>query len=391
MPIPAIPDALPRWATVGADVSEPSSGRKDTGHTDDQVADTGEENWLKNRSYQWLDHMKSVMRRAQPGSMRTSRLGSETVPFNAIVAGNRDVSGVDREVVVAVGDTDGSQAICYTSLDGQDWAAQTLTPNDADLRALAHDPSITERWVAVGEGPQIISAAEPTVLGGSGWTGRTVPGDITILTAVASSGAGTYVAVGGATTTTQPVTSSSDGVTWTIRSIPEAATLYDVIWAASLFVAVGGVTSPAAAKIFTSADGATWTERSNPGTINIRGITWNGRRFVTRGENGETLTSADGIAWTLNASTGLDAIGAGNTRAPIAANPSTGLVVAMGSVPNGLMLSEDDGATFETIGQQPRVDTPNTHLVVSDLSYGNGRLWLAGDQGHVGRTDRLAP
>lgn len=60
----AKPTILPRWATDGgADVTEPSSGQKDSGYVDAQAPDAGELNWLLLNNYLWevwLDAFEST-------------------------------------------------------------------------------------------------------------------------------------------------------------------------------------------------------------------------------------------------------------------------------------------------------------------------------------------
>lgn len=48
------PSSLPLWATVGADVAEPTTGRKQLGWVHGESPTAQEMNWLDNLVYQWL-------------------------------------------------------------------------------------------------------------------------------------------------------------------------------------------------------------------------------------------------------------------------------------------------------------------------------------------------
>ena len=151
---------------------------------------------------------------------------------------------------------------------------------DADVegtgngRDIAYSPELN-LYAVVGDGKCATSSDGIT------WTARTIP-------------AGTYnalawnrtrfVAVGSSVSAT-----SSDGVTWTARTVPTG--IYNALaWNGSVFVAIGnGVCA-------TSSDGITWTARTIP-TGDYNALAWNGSRFVAVG-NGKCATSSDGVSWT---------------------------------------------------------------------------------------------
>lgn len=106
------------------------------------------------------------------------------------------------------------------------------------------------------------------------------------------------------------VETSTDGLTWTVRSLPDAtARVLDFSWSGSVFVGVGNVgnVDPLKCYIATSIDGVTWTRRTVPNDQNhmvLRHITWNGSRFITTQDavypfsyTTYTLYSTDGITW----------------------------------------------------------------------------------------------
>jgi hypothetical protein len=110
-------------------------------------------------------------------------------------------------------------------------------------------------------------------------------GQIVRIAPGAASTATMLVAVG-----SSAAASSSDGITWTARTIP-AGTYNAAEWNGSLFATVG---SSVAA---TSPDGTVWTARTIPAGV-YRGLAWNGSLYVAVGFAGKCATSPDGITWT---------------------------------------------------------------------------------------------
>lgn len=104
-----------------------------------------------------------------------------------------------------------------------------------------------------------------------------------------------------ASTSSTTAATSTDGVTWTSRTLnfaPVALTANGTI-----FVALGSGTQAA-----TSADGITWTNRTLADSATWGAVAWNGSIFCAMGVDGSgnvlSNTSADGITWTSH-STGL--------------------------------------------------------------------------------------
>jgi hypothetical protein len=87
---------------------------------------------------------------------------------------------------------------------------------------------------------------------------------------------------------------STNGTSWALASTPgfSGQSMKDVIWSGTQFVAVGDD-----GNVLTSDDGINWTlRRFNIGFEQLNGVVWNGSQFVAVG--GEILTSPDGIIWT---------------------------------------------------------------------------------------------
>jgi len=106
-------------------------------------------------------------------------------------------------------------------------------------------------------------------------------------------GNGTFVAV--SVSGTNRVMTSTDGITWTARSVP-ASTWTSVTYGNGLFVAVAGFGTD---RIMTSPDGVTWTSRGSS-TDSWSGITYGNSVFVAvgAGSTNRVMTSTDGITWT---------------------------------------------------------------------------------------------
>jgi outer membrane protein OmpA-like peptidoglycan-associated protein len=106
-------------------------------------------------------------------------------------------------------------------------------------------------------------------------------------------GNGTFVAV--SNNGTNRVMTSTDGITWTPRSVP-ASTWASVTYGNGVFVAVAGFGTD---RIMTSPDGVTWTPRGSS-TDSWAGITFGNNTFVAVASMGtnRVMTSTDGITWT---------------------------------------------------------------------------------------------
>jgi hypothetical protein len=109
------------------------------------------------------------------------------------------------------------------------------------------------------------------------------------------------------------ITTSTDAITWTQRTVPFDAPLYALSYNAALtngkYVAVGGVT--AGPRIYTSTDAITWTNRTAPGgQINrcIAAAPALTNKYAIGAEVGILVTSTDGVTWTSRTSGTADNI-----------------------------------------------------------------------------------
>ena len=164
----------------------------------------------------------------------------------------------------------------FTSTDNVNWAQQTTT---VSVFAMAYGNS---KWVGVGNTGGITYASTIT-----SWTTATGTGSSIFYDVIYANSL--FVAVGAA----GACYTSSDGVTWTTRSAGAAA-FYRVIYANSLFVAVG-----ATGTIYTSSDGATWTASTSSVSAILYDIAYGNGYFVAVGASGVITRSTTGTGvWT---------------------------------------------------------------------------------------------
>ena len=90
---------------------------------------------------------------------------------------------------------------------------------------------------------------------------------------------------------------STDGLTWTPRSVPFTSSVRSVVWNGSLWVAGGS----GAYVIATSTDGLAWTGISIANMTAVFSVAWGPGKWIAVGTGTGTYTraeSADGITWT---------------------------------------------------------------------------------------------
>ncbi|WP_338553121.1 X2-like carbohydrate binding domain-containing protein [Paenibacillus sp. KS-LC4] len=143
----------------------------------------------------------------------------------------------------------------------------------------------------------------------SAWTQQSVSGFADAFTAVAH-GNGKYVAVAGPYHGATMLATSSNGTSWSLQAgLLGNETLTDVAYGNGVFVTAGQLSSANRAVIETSSDGVTWTERTLPtNTLNyLASVAYINNQFVALGNANDNsgnvteiaiLTSTDGINWT---------------------------------------------------------------------------------------------
>ena len=294
---------LPRWATDGgANVVEPSSGKKDDGWTVNEKPPASYFNWLQKMAYTWLAWLDEVI----PDGGPIARV-SDNVAHCARNLTLRDSGGY----------TDDFNGVCFGLLSG------------------------ARRFVAAG-----VDEIMHSIDGGKHWASGTGVGAAGIFRAVAFNGT-VFVAVGGASTT-PIIYSSADGVAWTSRTPggTPGGFLTAITWDSTvgLFVAVG-----TAGECQTSPDGVTWTKRTMAAADDFAGITSRGGTYWAVGDAGSnvgiTQRSTNGTSWTRFTMPAQ----AGGMTAVTVDDDETILAVGVSAADTAVgfvYASTDDGATW---------------------------------------------
>ena len=132
---------------------------------------------------------------------------------------------------------------------------------------------------------------------GTTWTERSIP--VAGGWEAISYGNGVWVVVGdvGAGSAVNKYIYSSDGITWSASNTVPSGAVRDVAFGNGIFVAThgGGCSNQC---IRTSTDGITWTQRSTPNTGNYRSVVYTGSAFYAGSNTGQGITSTDGLTWT---------------------------------------------------------------------------------------------
>lgn len=215
-----------------------------------------------------------------------------------------------------------------TSADGTTWTRRS-TGTVNDLGAAIHDGS---KFIASGSGGTILTSADGTtwtsVTTGStadfhklayngtryvaaGFTGILQSTNLTSWTAISGTtsdrytglayGNNTFVAAYSATTL--GTRTSADGITWSAanNTTGTGGSTNGIVFGSGVFVIItggGGGTT----KILSSTDGVAWTDRSPSGltATSFDSLAAGGGRFVALTFDRRSVTSADGITWTIN-------------------------------------------------------------------------------------------
>jgi hypothetical protein len=182
----------------------------------------------------------------------------------------------------------------------------------------------------------------------------------------------TYVAAGSTssapyTTSTGAVASSSDGMTWTMGTLPAGATPIHAMIAGTRLVGLGE-----SGHLYSSSNGTAWsllTTVSGAGTLNA-GV-YGGGKYVGVGDNGYILASNDSVAWqsgqviTNSGGAGINLHGIAYTGA---------LFVAVGD--NGAISTSPDGSTWSALRTSPVTGTLRSVAVSA-----TGVIVVVGDNG----------
>lgn len=194
--------------------------------------------------------------------------------------------------VGAVNDSAGSTI--YSSLDGKTWTQRAIS-STAQTTGIAFGSG---QFILVGPGR---TGGVWASTDGQVWTTRTFSaGDANVGLASVCYYNGLFVGVGADTSGEAAVMTSSDGITWTRRSLAVVRTvgftkgLREVTRAGSLFFALG----QSAGVLATSSDGLVWTQRTSPSPYVPRSVAWLSGTYCYADATDYFYTSTDGLNWT---------------------------------------------------------------------------------------------
>jgi len=241
----------------------------------------------------------------------------------------------------------------YSSPAGYDTAIDSLSltnlnAGSASIKMFLTNKNIeNQKYIAVAQGP---STNASTSTDGITWTLTTMP--VSAAWRSVAYGNGVFAAVANSATS---AATSTDGITWTLTTLPSSASWYLVTYGNGVFVAVAyGPTTTAAS----STDGITWTLRTMPSSANWRTVTYGNGVFAAVANNSTTAASStDGVTWTLRtmpASATWSSTTYGN-----------GIFAAVANGPSTNAASSTDGITW-TLRTLPAV------AFWVSVAYGNG-------------------
>jgi hypothetical protein len=264
---------------------------------------------------------------------------------------------------------------------GDAWTSGTPLPLGApqNLKGIAFNGS---RFVVVGDAATILAGdfnytnTDPQAQGVTSWMPPTSPPSPLTANLSAVTFSTGYVALG----TDGSITSSADGLTWTVNTavLPASSTNMNgiafgfVLGVTPTYVVVGD-----SGQIFTSNDlTQPWTARSSGIPNNLTGVTLVNGIFMVTGDGGTLLTSQDGIQWGLPLSTNTAATLRGIAFGPSSASSTGVLYVAVGDV--GTIITTPDITTAWTPVTPPPVAQNLQSVTVGGAS---GSRFVAVGQG----------
>jgi hypothetical protein len=188
-------------------------------------------------------------------------------------------------------------AIAATSADGINWTQRTLINNDS-WRSLTYGNG---RFVIMGPTKLNISTDN-----GATWSSTSWPINAQWTTCLAF-GNGYFVAVA---YNSNIAATSTDGVTWTQRTLPKISFWSSIAYGNGTFVVSGpnnsGVTG--SEFLYSTDNGVTWTAGEMPTTQAYMSMTYGNGYFCAVASNGSgiasTALSSDGINWISNPNNG---------------------------------------------------------------------------------------
>jgi len=200
----------------------------------------------------------------------------------------------------------------FQNITMRNWKLATNPAAHSNWNDIAWSPE-RKIFVAVATSSLIGTTAADNIIAtstdGLSWTLRSTPEFNVGLSAVTwASGIGLFVAVrsnSGTATSFSRVVTSPDGITWTARNVSSSSRYRALsygrqIGTNGLLVAVSEGSSFSNNRVITSTDGITWTDRLVAGNPILLDVEWSPKlgTFVAVGANNYIITSKDGVTWT---------------------------------------------------------------------------------------------
>jgi hypothetical protein len=238
----------------------------------------------------YLFSLSVVSQTVADGITWTSRTAAdENLPWRSVAYGNGLFVAVNPENSPRV----------MTSPDGETWTARTAAAQQG-YQSVVYGNGLFVSVNNTGAVRVMIST------NGSTWTTSGVSTPLTTYVDWRSVTYGTvddgtnplFVAV--ASSGTDRVMTSPDGINWTSRAAATTSYWNAVTFGDENYVSVGD-----AGAAMSSTNGTTWTPRSTGTTSNWKSVTYGDGAFVAVGENGAVMTSINkGITWAVRTAAG---------------------------------------------------------------------------------------
>jgi hypothetical protein len=214
-------------------------------------------------------------------------------------------------------------------------------PADRDWIAIAWSPSLSlfAAVAVTGTGTRVTTSPD-----GVTWTLRTTPADNNWRGIAWSSTLGLFAAVAYSGTGNRVMT-SPDGITWTLRTSASDNDWRAITWAPALGLFAAVANSGTGTRVMTSSNGITWTTRTSAADNGWLGIAWSPAlglfAAVSNDGTSRVMTSPDGTTWTSRtAAAALEWLG-------VTWSPSLGLFAAVASTGAGnRVMTSPDGITW---------------------------------------------
>ncbi len=266
----------------------------------------------------------------------------------------------------------------FMSWDGIAWTNVGALP-DMDQPKLAYGAGV---FVAAGIKESANTTAQICYSpDGRRWKTATFPNGVPMMKAV-SFGNGRFIAAGEDGT----VLSSTDGITWSVLTVPGLPDFRHIVWTGSAWVAVAmHPTNARPEVVWTSPDAVTWTERTARGFDVYKVVAQGGKCYALGWYGGVVYSSDSGITWQ-------------DTALPAGTRWTTYLMAA---APDGTLLCtaramDEPGTSYallvSTDGQRWVRASGNTAVVNADaLAFADGRFITVEDAGVIRRSATFYP